>query len=301
MNCDTCLTVLDQFFEGDLDDRIAGEVAAHIAACTHCTNALDDLQREQEMYSRYLREVEATPAVWSGISAGIAKEKLNRAGGLFPSWRGWLSAESVRLRWSPVLTAATVVLMLGLALVLAPYLNRRRSGPAPDLAKQNSGVTQPRPRNDSDMNANRSNNSKGTAPEDQRPPSSDQHQRPQEFASVIPPGRGYAERSARLKKAAVAQSATQGRVQDPASKQIVIEAEKEYLNAIAVLSREFKNRRTKLSPQRLDTLNQALSVIDQTIADTSRAARRQSNDSLAVHYMLAAYTNKIDLLREAVF
>jgi len=80
-----------------------------------------------------------------------------------------------------------------------------------------------------------------------------------------------------------------------------MEAERGYLNAIAVLSREFENRRTKLSPQRLATLNQALSAIDQTIADTSLVAHRQSNDSLAVHYMLLAYTNKIDLLREAVF
>jgi hypothetical protein len=299
MNCDTCLTVIDRFFEGDLDDRVAGEVAAHVASCARCTTAVDDLQREQEMYSRYLLEVEATPAVWSGISAGIAKQKLNRAGGLLPSLRGWVSGQFVHLRWSPVVTAVSIVLMLGLVLVLAQYLNRRASERSPDVAKQNE-LSQRQPANDSVKNANLPSNPRGTVAENQPSPIGDQAARPPQFSSGKRPAGHSAERSTRPDTAAVAQS-TEIRAGDAGSRQIVMEAERGYLNAIAVLSREFENRRTKLSPQRLATLNQALSAIDQTIADTSLVAHRQSNDSLAVHYMLLAYTNKIDLLREAVF
>lgn len=301
MKCNACLTVIDEFFEGDLDERASGEVAAHIAACAQCTNALEDLQREQEIYSRYLREVEATPAVWPGISAGITREKLARASGFLASWRGWLPGRFVRHRWNPVLTAVSIVMVLGIALVLAQYISRGVIGPTQNIARQNTEGSERPPMNDIGTTANQASNPGETQPGKQQPLSGDKQQRQQQSAYMKRPSRRYLDRSVRLDRDTVAQSATQVRAQDAASKQIVIEAEKQYLNAIAVLSREFENRRTKLSPQRVATLNQALSAIDRTIADTSRAAREQSNNSLTVHYMLSAYTNKIELLREAVF
>lgn len=300
MKCTECLTAIDEFFEGDLEERASGEIAAHIAACADCANALEDLQREQEIYSRYLLDVEATPAVWAGISAGIEKEKSRHASGFLPSFRRQLSGAFARPGQSPLLGAASVVMMFAVAMVLVQYLNRGSLGPTPDLAQRNTKAVEGQP-NTSGMASNPVSNATGSSPSNQRPGAGNQEQERQGPTSVKQTPRSYVKRPARLDRDTVAQSSREPTEPTSTSEQIVIDAEQKYQEAIAVLSGELEDRRSQLSQQKLATLKEALSVVDQTIADTSRAARQNSKDCLTVRYMLSAYTAKIDLLREATF
>jgi hypothetical protein len=299
MKCKECIAVIDEFFEGDLDERAAGEITAHIASCADCANAFAELQREQEIYSHYLLNIEATPAVWSGVSAGIAKEKSVLSIGFLPSFGRRLAGAFTRFRFNPLLAAATIVMMLGITFVLVQFLDSRPFGPTQDFARQDTKAGERQPVNNSGTTANTASNPIEFSYGSQRTRAGDRQQSLQRPAFLKRAGRRYSASPARLDRDVVARSNPEGPEQNPAAEQIVIAAEKEYLRAIAVLTRELESRRPQLSQQKLATLEQALSVIDQTIADTRFAARQHAKDSLTVHYMLSAYTDKIDLLREA--
>jgi hypothetical protein len=301
MKCKECLAVIDEFFEGDLDERASGEITAHIASCADCANAFEELQREQEIYSHYLLNIEATPAIWSGISAGIAKRKSVVSIGFLPSFGRLLSGTFTKSRFSPLLAAATIVMMLGITFLLVQFLDPRPSGPTQDFARQDTKAGERQPVNNSGTTANTASNPIGSPYGTQRTGAGARQQSLKQPASLKRAGRRYSASPARLDRDVVSKSKLEGPEQNPAAEQIVIAAEKEYLGAIAVLTRELESRRPQLSQQKLATLEQALSVIDQTIADTRFALRQHAKDSLTVHYMLSAYTDKIDLLREATF
>jgi hypothetical protein len=80
--------------------------------------------------------------------------------------------------------------------------------------------------------------------------------------------------------------------------ELVREAEQKYRAAIAILARDAKQRRTLLEPDVLARFDQTLAAVDRAIDETRRAARRQSDDPIAVQYMLAAYAKKVEVLRE---
>src|SRR5947207_15576270 len=77
MKCDECLTLLDQYVEGELDEQAAKSLAAHMTTCRGCASAHGALRREQEIYASYLLDVEASPALWSSLNARIEKEKAS--------------------------------------------------------------------------------------------------------------------------------------------------------------------------------------------------------------------------------
>lgn len=80
--------------------------------------------------------------------------------------------------------------------------------------------------------------------------------------------------------------------------QLVRDAEKKYLAAIAMLSRDVARRKSDLDPKTRMKLEQALHSIDRTIAATRRVVRENPNDPVAANYMLSAYARKVDALRE---
>jgi hypothetical protein len=49
------------------------QMSAHISACADCAAALDALSFEGEIYARYERGLEPTPALWARVSAEIAR------------------------------------------------------------------------------------------------------------------------------------------------------------------------------------------------------------------------------------
>ena len=75
-------------------------------------------------------------------------------------------------------------------------------------------------------------------------------------------------------------------------------AEREYLEAIRLLSNIVEKRKPTLEPQLLAELERSLKDIDENIAATRRAFRDHPSDPEYALYMLAAYAKKVELLQE---
>jgi hypothetical protein len=88
------------------------------------------------------------------------------------------------------------------------------------------------------------------------------------------------------------------RLEEKTPEQLVREAERKYLAAIGILSRDVKQLNTEIDEPTRMKFEQALASIDRTIDATRKAVREHPSDPVAVQYMLAAYARKVDVLRE---
>ena len=133
MRCDDCLPLVEEYFDGEVEETTAARMGAHLAACATCAAALDALSLEQEIYARYDRGLEITPDLWSRVSAEIARD----AGPVeHPSApRPFLSRVRERLAVTfgalaarPALSSSLALLLVGLA-VGSLWLSRRQTPP----------------------------------------------------------------------------------------------------------------------------------------------------------------------------
>ncbi|HYX31202.1 MAG TPA: zf-HC2 domain-containing protein [Pyrinomonadaceae bacterium] len=126
MKCDDCLNLLEVYLDGEAGERNSEQVQAHLNKCESCTAAFDALTAEGEIYARYDRELEISPAVWSGIAARIASEG-NGAGKSQSSFSEWFAGLFAMPALGFALSAAVLVLIavfVGLA-----YFRTHRSLP----------------------------------------------------------------------------------------------------------------------------------------------------------------------------
>jgi hypothetical protein len=75
-------------------------------------------------------------------------------------------------------------------------------------------------------------------------------------------------------------------------------AERDYNNAIEVLSKIVDKRKPSLDPQFVAELDRNLKAIDESIAATRSAYHAHPSDPELAHYMLTAYEKKVELLLE---
>src|SRR4051812_45397659 len=76
MRCVDCLPLIEDYFDGEVEERVAERMSAHLSSCADCSAALDALSFEQEVYARYDPKPEVGPALGGGVSAEIAREPL---------------------------------------------------------------------------------------------------------------------------------------------------------------------------------------------------------------------------------
>ncbi len=75
-------------------------------------------------------------------------------------------------------------------------------------------------------------------------------------------------------------------------------AEQEYTDAIRVLSDMVDRRKGTMDPRLVAELEANLRAIDESIAATRKAYHEHPTDAELAHYMLAAYSMKVELLQE---
>jgi hypothetical protein len=115
------------------------------------------------------------------------------------------------------------------------------------------------------------------------------------------PGKNEKENVAQVPKTPVPPRAQPPKTQVAAAltpAQLVRDAEQKYLAAIAMLSRDVNKHRSQLDPIMLARFDASLSEIDRTIKETRQVVRQNPEDPIALQYLLAAYSKKVDVLRE---
>lgn len=271
MKCEECQSVIGDYIDEAVTVRTAREVEAHLSGCALCARSHEALKREQVIYASYQRDVDVTPALWASIEARIKNEPPIKSRTLFGTLRERLGGAFATPRFSPAFAAALVLLAIGVTAILMSVTSSRNT---PQIAQNDDGVSQTAP-----QNKNAPSPPKGTDnPEGSEEPSS-------AVARQVPMKNEVTPR----------RSVPNAR---PTPDQLVREAENKYLQAIAILSRDVRHRRSLIEPTTLARFDAALADIDRTIAETKQASRQNPGDPIALQYLLAAYSKKVDALRE---
>ncbi|HEX6183386.1 MAG TPA: hypothetical protein VFZ44_05695 [Pyrinomonadaceae bacterium] len=129
MRCEDCLPVIEEYFDGEVEETVAARMGAHLAACATCAAALDALSFEQEIYARYDRGgLEVTPDLWARVSAEIAREPLPESPAaprpFLSRVREQLAAALGTLAARPALASSLALLIVGVA-IGSLWLSRR--------------------------------------------------------------------------------------------------------------------------------------------------------------------------------
>jgi len=127
MKCEQCLDTIQEYLEGELDERTTGFITAHLAGCAACAQVYDELQREQEMYAGFFNEVKESPALWSAVRASIEKEKAVNARPPVVSTRFWFSGPLSYPRFSLVFALSLLLIGIGIGLLRLLSSHRSRS------------------------------------------------------------------------------------------------------------------------------------------------------------------------------
>jgi hypothetical protein len=293
MKCEDCQEVIEEYFDKELDERASVEVRAHLMNCEACARVFEVLNDEQNVYALYEREVEVSPALWTGIAARIAEEERARKGSLITRWRRQLREIFAAPRLSPALTFALLILSVGTTAGLMKYMQSRSASNQPVAQKQPESA-QPAPPKVVDQPADNRGGKEADAVDSVDEEFARQNEKSDDRLAA-PPAYRAADRFEN-KRPAIA--GTAGFPYEESPDQLVREAEQKYRAAIALLARDAKSRRTLLEPDVRERFEQTLAAVDRTISETRRAARRQPDDPVAVQYMLAAYAKKVEVLRE---
>ena len=279
MKCEEYQILIEDYLDGALHDQAAARLNAHMSTCVECASFHRELSREQDVYARYQRDIEVTPMLWASIAGRIKQERAAQPQGLISRLREQLAAAFAAPRLSPAFAAVLVVVAIGATV----FVMSRLYTPPPALVANNNG--------DSTSGvASGTNSNSGVTP---KPPESVQTGAGTTIA-VAPKNSGTeSQKTAREPKSANRELAA---TLTPA--QLVRDAEYKYLTAIAMLSRDVNRKRSQLDPAMLARFDASLADIDRTIKETRQVVRGNPEDPIALQYLLAAYSKKVDVLRE---
>ncbi|HLF84679.1 MAG TPA: hypothetical protein VI837_10935, partial [Blastocatellia bacterium] len=268
----------EEYVDGALDHKAATRVTSHTAACAECASFYQEMSREQEVYARYQRDVEVTPVLWASIESRIKQERAAQPEGLISRLRAQLAGAFSAPRLSPAFAAALVIVAIGATVFVMSRLN------SPTAVQE--AVTN----DDASGESSESNKNGGVAA-----PAPNTARGTNDNALAATPGIAAPEKR-KVATPAVNPRNRQTATLTPA--QLVRDAEQKYLTAIAMLSRDVNRRRSQLDPMMVARFDASLSQIDRTIKETRHVVRENPEDPIALQYLLAAYSKKVDVLRE---
>jgi hypothetical protein len=132
MKCDDCLNLLESYVDGEASEREAEQVRIHLTTCANCESHLEALAAEIDLYARYDRELQISPALWNGIAARISSENDLVAPSKKFDLRGWLAGLFAAPAFRLALPAAAMVL-IALIVGLAYWRMRPQTQPPVNL------------------------------------------------------------------------------------------------------------------------------------------------------------------------
>jgi Putative zinc-finger len=275
MNCEDCPSLVEEYFDGELDRDTALKVRHHLDDCPSCAAVLASLIAEQSVYANYTSDVEMTPELWAGVRRRIEVERtsVERSG-------SWLRKVLALPPVSGPVAVGLVVLAVVSTVVVMRHIS---SSPPTNVSKR--AVTEGTPQATPELR----NEVAVVSPDKSEEPKSTKENVTRRGGWTI---------AAPVRRSPPPPKGDVLKTTDP--RRLVLEAEQKYLAAIAMLSRSVHRKRSLLNPATKAELEQALSSIDRTIAATRKLVRRHPDDPVAAQYMLTAYAKKVDMLRELV-
>jgi hypothetical protein len=277
MKCERFRALLEEYIDGELDRATAAAMATHTSICPSCRAEYQSLLQEQEIYARYQRGLEVSPALWASVKTGIEREKAAGPRRPWSRLRDWFGGGLHTPLMSPAWVAALVLAAVGITVLVMVYTNGRTTDNR-EVARQGTETKQPAQREDGKT-------------ESAQPA-------PQPNTTRSESGPGKSENIARVNEPKPARQQLRNSAAQPTAAQLVRQAEEKYLAAIAMLSRDVDKNRSQLDPATTARFEEALTSINRTIADTRRAVREHPGDPVAAQYMLMAYAEKVDVLKE---
>src|SRR5215510_7857936 len=128
MKCDDCVNLLEAYVDGEVGEQQAESVRTHLMTCSACENEFELLTAEGDLYARYDRELQISPAVWNEIAARIATQPSAGATRERRDLRGWFAGLFAAPRLGFAFSGALAVLVAVIALsylYLRPQPDRR--------------------------------------------------------------------------------------------------------------------------------------------------------------------------------
>lgn len=135
MKCDDCLNLLETYLDGETSEREAESLRTHLMTCAACEEKFEALTAETEIYARYDRELQVSPAIWNGIAASINAEERQAQRESKSNFGEWLSGlfaiPSLRFAM-PAVALVAIAVVVGVAyLRMQPH--QAPSGASADL------------------------------------------------------------------------------------------------------------------------------------------------------------------------
>ena len=293
MKCEDCLTVIEEYFDGELEERAATNVGVHLATCLSCSRQFEALRDEQNLYALYRRDLEVTPELWAGIRKKISEE---RPVGRNLRLKVWLQSLLGAPRLSPALSFALVVLAVGATAGVMKYMQSGvEKGSPQTISKTTRPPASPAPLSEPTRNAAATDGGEAmplpldeAVERDNELPGIAKEKTDSRLANIL------TEKSLARREAARTADLTYKETPE----RLVREAEQKYQAAIWMLTRDSRRRNSLLEADVRARFEQTLMDVDRTITETRRAVRREPLDPVAVQFMLAAYAKKVEVLRE---
>ena len=156
MKCDDCVNLLETYLDGETTERESDQIQTHLATCPMCANRREALTAESEVYARYDREMEISPALWHGVAARIALEdrqvEAKSKSGLGEWIAGLFAMPSFRFAM-PAMALVLMALVIGVA-----YWRTRPVPPAHGENVARAGNTIPASANGSQTGSQQTSN-----------------------------------------------------------------------------------------------------------------------------------------------
>ena len=135
MKCEVCLELLEEYLDGELAAPEKAQVNEHLIACVDCTTRFASLTVEQELFTRYDREIEVSPFLWTRVAAHTVSENTAPRG-----WRRRFAGF-----FAKPLASAIAGLLLALAVGLVYLIARPPRTNETVAGKDKQAPAQPKP------------------------------------------------------------------------------------------------------------------------------------------------------------
>jgi len=289
MKCEACLSLLDDYLDGELEQSLSLQVGGHLTACIPCAARYEELEREQKIFSGYLVEIEPTQQLWRTLEATIEQRRSERRTSsrsrLYGSL-GILGLALTRQRWHSTGLAKSIITAIVVAVLSAAV-----TGPLPGakVSDGSKGVGAPVVEQSGERAGDQS--LIGTEPASGT------------SSSEALDGVGHAMSIPRSTQSGGKNLGRNRSRSDReiASKESLLPGEGSYLQAIARLTVLIeKGTDVRLKSDLRAEYRRNLAAVDKAIAATRRAARNHPDDPDMRQFVLAAYRGKLGLLSTIV-